>query len=881
MMISIFDTTICDNNLGNQIIMDSVNKYLRDIFPTPFFIRLPYLDNIGSEAIRYIKQSNFIFLGGTNALSSEMENYKQLGIDHTNYEHIQNIILMGIGWWQYQGDISPYTQKILKHCLHPNLYHSVRDSYAKDKLSTIGINNVLCTGCPTLWKLTEEHCKKIKKNKSENVLLTFTNYSQDKSDLELFKILERNYKDIFVWVQGPEDLVYARSFGKKINILPPNLSSLDELLASNIDLDYIGTRLHAGIRAMQFGRRSIIIGVDNRAIEKQKDFNLPVVTRHDLDSLEDKINSEFETRLSIPFDKIKQWLGQFQRDNNIVKDDLFYKGKKQFFIKPVSNVFGFDRGTPIDRYYIENFLNINKQFIQGHVLEIGDNTYTKKLDTGVTKSDVLNAVQSSKATIVGDLATGENIPDSAFDCIILTQTLQCIYDFKSGLKNAVNALKPGGTLLLTAPGICQISRYDMDRWGDFWRFTDKSMKLLLSEFVPEDSVSVESFGNVGVAKAFLDGLAVHELSQEILDYRDNDYQVTLTVIVHKPLVKHTADSVFTQRIETQRPLAFPLILLYHRIDNDPLDAQLLAVSPENFEAHLKRLAENCKTLPLHQFLAEVSRGIIRPNTMVITFDDGYLDNLTNAVPLLEKYGLHATIFVTSGMVGSDREFWWDALERIFFETRLLPSDLTINHPQGTHTWDLSTPQGRLKAYDEISANLRQRPVAEIAQFVDGLLTWAGLSQIGRSSHRVVNIEQLRQLAASPSIEIGSHTVSHSRLSALPPDQQRQEIFQSKQQLEAIINQPVRLFSYPFGAGGDFTDETVQIVGEAGYEAGIANIQGNITSPVDLYAIPRRLVRNWTKEEFTGWLASENKQELEIQTLSARPQKLINYQSDLR
>ena len=131
MLISIFDTSICDNNLGNQIIMETVNKYLREIFPNAFFIKLPYLDTVGIEAVKYINQSNYIFLGGTNALSSEMEKYKQIGIDHNNYLYIKHLLLMGVGWWQYQGSVSPYTEKILRHCLHSNLYHSVRDTYTK------------------------------------------------------------------------------------------------------------------------------------------------------------------------------------------------------------------------------------------------------------------------------------------------------------------------------------------------------------------------------------------------------------------------------------------------------------------------------------------------------------------------------------------------------------------------------------------------------------------------------------------------------------------------------------------------------------------------------------------------------------------------------
>lgn len=865
--------------MGNQIIMETVNKYLREVFPNAFFIKLPYLDTVGIEAVKYINQSNYIFLGGTNALSSEMEKYKQIGIDHNNYLYIKHLLLMGVGWWQYQGSISPYTEKILRHCLHSNLYHSVRDTYTKDKLCSIGINNVLVTGCPTLWGLTYDHCKQIKKVKSDNLLLSFTNYSQEKRDLDLFKLLKNNYKDIYLWVQGPEDLAYARNIGKEIKIIPPRLDSLDELLASDIDLDYIGTRLHAGIRAMQFKRRSIIIGIDNRAIEMQKDINFPIVLRDNLDSLQYKIHEEFETKLNVPFDEINKWKLQFMNANaDSTENEYFYLScKKYISTKPLSKVFGLDRGSPIDRYYIEKFLEQNKSCIRGGVLEIGDNFYTQRYGSGVIKSDVLNAAPSPNATIVGDFATGENIPELAFDCIIMTQTIQVIYDVKAALENAIKALKPGGTLLVTASGISQISRYDMDRWGEYWRFTDKSLKMLLSEFVPEDAVCVESFGNVAVAKAFLDGLAAHELSQEVLDYRDNDYQVLLTARVKKPEKILLREPIPHKIQESQTSVLAPMVLLYHRIANDPIDAQLLTVSPENFEAHLKELSGNYRVVPLHQLLEEIRQEKFHTGTISLTFDDGYLDNFTNAVPLLEKYGLHATIFITSGMVGSDEEFWWDQLERIFLTGEPLPESLNITTSEGIKEWNLTKAEWRLKALDELGNILRGKPYKKINQFINNLFEQTGITKEARHTHRVVNVEQLKELSLSPSIEIDSHAVTHTRLSILSMEEQRLEIKESKRYLESIVQKPVRLFSYPFGTTADFTTDTERMVKEEGYEAGIANVQGYVTKPVNRYSISRRLVRNWPGGLFAEWLKEEDKGRLESATISTRAKKLVGYQ----
>jgi hypothetical protein len=200
-------------------------------------------------------------------------------------------------------------------------------------------------------------------------------------------------------------------------------------------------------------------------------------------------------------------------------------------LQPLSRAFGFDRGMPIDRYYIENFLRANSSDIHGRVLEVADAAYTQKFGGDrVAVSDVLHSVPGNrKATIVGDLATGKGIPTGAFDCIILTQVLPFIYDVRAAVATAGRALQAGGTLLATFAGISQISRYDMDRWGDYWRFTDRSARLLFEEVFATSDVQIVSHGNVLIATAFLHGMSSEELTAAELDYVDPDYQVLITV----------------------------------------------------------------------------------------------------------------------------------------------------------------------------------------------------------------------------------------------------------------------------------------------------------------------------------------------------------------
>jgi SAM-dependent methyltransferase len=200
-------------------------------------------------------------------------------------------------------------------------------------------------------------------------------------------------------------------------------------------------------------------------------------------------------------------------------------------LQPFSAEMGLDRGHGIDRYYIESFLQEHSADIKGTVLEIADNNYTVQFGGNkVERSEVLHAVAGNpRATIVGNLETGENIPTNAFDCIICTQTFPFLYDFKGAIRSCHRALKPGGVLLATFAGITQVSRYDMDRWGDYWRFTTLSTKRIFAEIFELPDVTVSARGNVLTSVSSLLGLAAEDLKKSELDYVDRDYEQLITV----------------------------------------------------------------------------------------------------------------------------------------------------------------------------------------------------------------------------------------------------------------------------------------------------------------------------------------------------------------
>jgi glycosyltransferase involved in cell wall biosynthesis len=209
-------------------------------------------------------------------------------------------------------------------------------------------------------------------------------------------------------------------------------------------------------------------------------------------------------------------------------------------LTPISNQWGFDRGLPIDRYYIEQFLEGHREDIYGHVLEIGDATYTHRFGgSRVRKSDVLHAIPGTpQATIVADLACAEEIPSETFDSIVLTQTLHLIYDVQAALDTIYRILKPGGVVLATFPGISHISRrHEPSSWGDHWcwSFTTLSARQLFERVFPGTHISIEAFGNVLTTVAFLHGVASQELRQSELDFRDADYDMLVAVRAMKPI----------------------------------------------------------------------------------------------------------------------------------------------------------------------------------------------------------------------------------------------------------------------------------------------------------------------------------------------------------
>ena len=327
-------------NVGDYIIFDYCDKVFSEIFGDYLGISIPSREKLSRAGAQAILASDYTFVCGTNLLSSDMMRYKQWEIDLKTRFRIASagiakknmyrldllrtnllkfhVILIGAGWWNYQTPPTIYTRKVLNGLLDKKFIHSVRDSYTEKMLRGIGIHNVINTSCPTMWRLTEEFCSSIPHQKQDIVVTTITDYRKDiERDRSMIELLLSSYKAVFLWLQSYEDIAYLEALGysHQVQIIPPTLKCYDEFLAKN-NVDYIGTRLHGGIRALNHKKRACIIGVDNRAVEIAKDTNLSVVRNDDIDHrLREWIYAEQPVSIKIPLSNISKWKSQFSRGN--------------------------------------------------------------------------------------------------------------------------------------------------------------------------------------------------------------------------------------------------------------------------------------------------------------------------------------------------------------------------------------------------------------------------------------------------------------------------------------------------------------------------------------------------------------------------------------
>lgn len=313
-----------------------------------------------------------------------------------------------------------------------------------------------------------------------------------------------------------------------------------------------------------------------------------------------------------------------------------------------------------------------------------------------------------------------------------------------------------------------------------------------------------------------------------------------------------------------------MILLYHRVTRLATDPQLLAVSPEHFAEHLELLKKIARPMALGEMVAKARCGDDLNGAVAITFDDGYVDNLLEAGPILRAADVPATVFVAAGGIDSTREFFWDELDRIFLQPGCLPETLRLEAGQSVYETDLGAaasyspeewerfrywnvtmeenPSARHRVYREVCGLIHRMTSGQREFALGQIRKWSGLGSAGRSTLRMMTAEQLRELVKGGLIEVGGHTVSHPLLSAESVADQNREISAGKMAIETILGDRIKSFSYPFGGRRDYTADTVLAVKAAGFEYACSNFRGLVTAETDLFQLPRMIVRDWSAEQ---------------------------------
>ncbi len=306
------------SNLGDLIIQEAVERELTGIFGRSEILHLSTHTFPEPEHINAARKCRLSFVGGTNLLSSEMDRDRQWQFSLKRQIRLKGSVLLGVGWRKYQGIPNLKTSLFLKLLLSRTLLHSVRDSYTKAQLQGAGIRNVLNTGCPTMWTLADIPSKDIPTHKAENALVMLTDYDPNPDlDRKLLKLICSKYNKVFVWLQGKGDGAYLSTLvpelSGSLSAIEHSYDAFKQFLASGISFDYIGTRLHGGVKCLLNHHRSLVIVIDNRAAEIAKDTNLPTADRDDFDLITRWIDTPIPTQITLNLDAIEQWRSQFQQ----------------------------------------------------------------------------------------------------------------------------------------------------------------------------------------------------------------------------------------------------------------------------------------------------------------------------------------------------------------------------------------------------------------------------------------------------------------------------------------------------------------------------------------------------------------------------------------
>jgi hypothetical protein len=311
-LVALLDTSVSSDNLGDEIIMDAVRHELLQAMPDTYLTTIATHDYCGRIARKILRQCEFGILGGANSVSSSMlrgANWKISPIDIPAMK--DKIVLMGVGWQDYHPSASLYARFVYEKVLSRNHIHSFRDGYTLGKAGQLN-RKALNTACPTMWRLDPDHCRSIPTGKANSVIAALTYYRPDaENDRKTMDLICESYDKVYFWSQQAEDWAYLKTLGNyDVELIRPSVRAYTDLLESEA-VDFIGSRLHGGIRALQKTRSALIIVVDNRAAEIGRDTGCPIVARDDQPGIRAWIEGSEPLHITLPTEAIDTWRGQF------------------------------------------------------------------------------------------------------------------------------------------------------------------------------------------------------------------------------------------------------------------------------------------------------------------------------------------------------------------------------------------------------------------------------------------------------------------------------------------------------------------------------------------------------------------------------------------
>jgi len=434
----------------------------------------------------------------------------------------------------------------------------------------------------------------------------------------------------------------------------------------------------------------------------------------------------------------------------------------------------------------------------------------------------------------------------AYDLVVLAGALERERHPEAALDRCRDALKPGGRLVVAA---ATMALSDDCRRG----FTEASLRRLLCDRFPPGEVRVAADGNLMTCLCAIAGAPLDALTAAELEAVDPAHPTVVAGSARVPApparslrrrTAHGREDAGPPLGTVAEPLRQGAILCYHRVAALHPDVHRLCTPPERFAAHMELLAERCRPVPLAQLAAEAAAGELRPGTVAVTFDDGYLDNFEIASPIAAELGVPVAFFVSGAPQDEEREGWWDMAERILLGDEPIPERLVLE--EQALSLPTRTQDERRRALHMLHGRLLDAGAEQIDAILAELVGWSGLELPARHSHRLMTAAELVELAARPGHAIGAHGLQHLLLPAQPREAKELELGGSKVALERILDAPVELLAYPYG-GCDV--ETAEVADELGFAVGCTVEPEAVHGDSDPLRLPRLELRDEAPDAF--------------------------------